>query len=270
MPQKHTVSQPDLSLFASLKEVAMFEFIKRFIGEHGRSPSYDEIANYRGLGSRGHVLTYIKRLEKFGLLYRVSYGTHRIRLGTPSPDDLQNKHPADGFKMCSACGEPVPLDEFPTDTRRKDGRGSKCDKCIQRISHEHYAQYPEDEALRRLKQRKHQKKWDIKNKDSQIKRQRIRLLATYGLTEEAYDELLSSQDFTCAICQTKSPSGGNKKYFHVDHDHVTGYVRGLLCHRCNCALGLLMEDVDLLVRAVDYMRRSSAALGVRKMMEEAH
>ncbi len=53
-----------------------------------------------------------------------------------------------------------------------------------------------------------------------------------GVTDADYERLLSEQGGTCALCPTKPKT----RRLHVDHDHATGKVRGLLCYRCNRAL----------------------------------
>ena len=63
------------------------------------------------------------------------------------------------------------------------------------------------------------------------------LKKNYGITSDQYDKLLEKQNFGCSVCETKSPGGKSGKFFHVDHDHETGEVRGLLCSGCNLALG---------------------------------
>jgi len=73
----------------------------------------------------------------------------------------------------------------------------------------------------------------------------------YGITQADYDALLREQDDRCAICQTGEPRGHGR--FHVDHDHETDAVRGLLCHACNTALGGFQDDPDLLARAIAYL-----------------
>lgn len=73
----------------------------------------------------------------------------------------------------------------------------------------------------------------------------------YGLTEKQYIDLLSSQNNCCAICKSSEAS---VRTFHVDHCHKTGLVRGLLCHYCNTAIGLLKEDVNILNNAITYLR----------------
>lgn len=75
----------------------------------------------------------------------------------------------------------------------------------------------------------------------------------FGLEPEDYQRLLAAQDGRCAICRTDRP-GGAKKHFPVDHCHETGAVRGLLCDRCNRALGLFGDDVEILLKAAEYLR----------------
>jgi hypothetical protein len=70
----------------------------------------------------------------------------------------------------------------------------------------------------------------------------------YGIDEEQYKNMVLSQNNICAICNNTS-----NKTLHVDHDHVTGKVRGLLCYSCNTGIGLLKEDINTLTRAIEYL-----------------
>ncbi len=79
------------------------------------------------------------------------------------------------------------------------------------------------------------------------------LKAKFGITVEQYDEMLAAQGGACAICQ--GPPGGRWERFHVDHDHATGKVRGLLCHGCNTAIGLLGERHEVAERAAGYLKK---------------
>lgn len=66
--------------------------------------------------------------------------------------------------------------------------------------------------------------------------------------------MLCQQDGACAIC--RSPEcGGPGKFFHVDHDHATGKVRGLLCCYCNFVVGHSRENPSNLRRAAEYLER---------------
>jgi hypothetical protein len=88
--------------------------------------------------------------------------------------------------------------------------------------------------------------------------QRKRKLATFGITEERYDEILVSQNGVCAICrrpETIRPRGRPSR-LAVDHCHDTNAVRGLLCNVCNRAIGLLRDSPLLLRAAAEYLERS--------------
>lgn len=84
------------------------------------------------------------------------------------------------------------------------------------------------------------------------------LRTNYGLTIDEYDFILATQDGRCAICE-----GRPRKYrLHVDHDHKTGEIRGLLCSRCNHKLlGSANDDPSRLRKAADYLE----AGGVREV-----
>jgi hypothetical protein len=81
-------------------------------------------------------------------------------------------------------------------------------------------------------------------RDSYLKRK-------YGITEADYNALLAGQDGVCAICGKKP---GQFKLV-VDHDHVTGAVRGLLHNRCNKALGPFEWDEAVLLRTANYLNK---------------
>lgn len=80
----------------------------------------------------------------------------------------------------------------------------------------------------------------------------LRLGKLYGITLADYEAMLDAQGRCCAICSTDKP-GGNAKHWHVDHCHSTGRVRGLLCSRCNLAIGQFNDDPELLIRACVYL-----------------
>ncbi len=76
----------------------------------------------------------------------------------------------------------------------------------------------------------------------------------YGMTVADYDAMLVAQDGGCAICGGQ-PNGRWKHKFHVDHDHATGKVRGLLCHRCNMMVGYSLDRPEILDHAAIYLRK---------------
>lgn len=84
-------------------------------------------------------------------------------------------------------------------------------------------------------------------------RERIRqqkLTRTFGLGPNEYERMLAEQSGLCAICSL--PPG--ETALAVDHDHETGAVRGLLCSRCNMALGGFRDSPEILTAALEYLK----------------
>jgi hypothetical protein len=84
-----------------------------------------------------------------------------------------------------------------------------------------------------------------------VVRRKYELMKRYSLTVEQFDEMLKKQDGHCAICPTTKPGG--KGAWHVDHDHETGQVRGILCFNCNGGLGQFRDSIDALLAAAAYL-----------------
>lgn len=94
------------------------------------------------------------------------------------------------------------------------------------------------------------KKWNKENPDKRtLYKRRSLLKQTYNMTLAEYEDLLKEQNYGCAICGNNN---GNRVMF-VDHDHESGDVRGLLCTRCNCALGLFDDNPKTMERAIKYI-----------------
>jgi hypothetical protein len=80
-----------------------------------------------------------------------------------------------------------------------------------------------------------------------VRSRRGRLRRIYGLTEEMLADMVTAQNGTCAVCRTGRPE-------HIDHDHVTGKVRGILCLNCNQGLGQFKDSITRFEQAIDYLR----------------
>lgn len=90
--------------------------------------------------------------------------------------------------------------------------------------------------------REYNARWHRENRANNPLRVRAtHLKSLYGITLDTYAQLLAAQGGTCAACD-RHPDGERHKVLHVDHDHKTGAIRGLLCSRCNTALGLVEDD----------------------------
>lgn len=74
-----------------------------------------------------------------------------------------------------------------------------------------------------------------------------------SIPREQYVELLEAQNNKCAICRCDSGSNNRGDKLAVDHCHSSGKIRGLLCHKCNTALGLLNDSQEVLQSAITYL-----------------
>lgn len=128
------------------------------------------------------------------------------------------------MKRCAKCGEEKPLDQFHRQPSGPQGRHSYCKACANRLQRECRKRKPYPPE----------------------KRRELNYKARYGLEEWQVRNLLEHQKGLCAIC------GKPPKKPCVDHDHETGRVRGILCHRCNIGLPYV-EDIEYRSSAIVYL-----------------
>lgn len=144
-----------------------------------------------------------------------------------------------GVQECVGCRVVKPFSEFHVCRNRSSGFRSRCKPCTSLYMRGWHKTRPPPSAE--------------KGRDKHL-RQR------YGLSHADYTTILQAQNSCCAICGTAEPGSGFN-HFHVDHDHTTGRIRGLLCARCNQALGLFREDPRVITRAAAYLSQSSSPSG---------
>jgi len=130
-----------------------------------------------------------------------------------------------GEAICIKCG-PKPRSHFTKNKKHKNGLQSKCKKCAN-----------EDAKLRYKKDNGDKMSWNMRK-------------YRYGITKNDFMKLKDKQFGLCTICYEKLPED---KKIHVDHDHETGKVRGLLCPRCNIAVGIFENNKNLIGNIVDYL-----------------
>lgn len=164
------------------------------------------------------------------------------------------------MKTCRKCGKEKPIDEFYRMAEMRDGHRSECKRCNLDAKAARHRSNPEP-ARERVRQ------WAKDNPERVAARQaeyrangrkaaidrRYQLKRKYGITPEQYDALLAEQSGVCGICG-RPPR--DDIALHVDHDHTTGRIRGLLCFRCNNALGDFEDDHDRLGAALHYLGRA--------------
>lgn len=88
-----------------------------------------------------------------------------------------------------------------------------------------------------------------KNKPKQVKSEKLK--ASFGITLEQYEAIAAEQNHACAICGT--PQAEQRRKMAVDHDHLTGRVRRLLCVNCNLGLGNFKDNPSILTEALKYL-----------------
>lgn len=153
-------------------------------------------------------------------------------------------------KTCSQCFENKPESEFYI--RSKCGkRIAKCRTC--------HAKY-RTEASPDQKQRNiaASARWAKNNPDKVLASHMRR---TFGLAFDDYQKMLQRQNGLCFICEkpeiSTDPRSGKQKRLQVDHCHTTGKIRGLLCYRCNTAIGYLQDDPAAAARLAEYLSKES-------------
>ena len=144
-------------------------------------------------------------------------------------------------KTCYDCKLVKPIEEFRRNKLYHDGRVNQCKPCHNKANCETAKRFYRKYRLR--------DKLSGKERDCQLRNK-------FGFTLEKYREMLSAQGGACAICRTATPG---KKSFGVDHNHATNALRGLLCGRCNSALGGFKDSEDNLRRAILYLRTHGGA-----------
>ena len=167
--------------------------------------------------------------------------------------------PRVGTLRCRTCRADKPTGAFrPSELRRRD-RNKQCADCgreaaIRRVRAKgvqpRVILSPEE---RRQKAADYNRRYHQENPQA---RRRSDLMRHYGITLEEFDAMHEAQEGLCAACgqpeSRRTPSGGVAP-LHVDHDHETGEVRGLLCQRCNFALGYAQEDPLILRGLIAYL-----------------
>lgn len=107
------------------------------------------------------------------------------------------------------------------------------------------------------KQRDKDRRKDKYNKEP-FHHKKWHLLGKFNITLEKYNEMLLNQNKKCAICQKEETKTFKGKLcdLAVDHCHVTGKVRGLLCFSCNTSLGKFQDSIVLLQNAINYLEKN--------------
>lgn len=135
-------------------------------------------------------------------------------------------------KTCSKCKTNKPVVDFRIKKNSPDGCVSWCISCEKEYRLKHQSEFPN---ARKMAHR----------------------IFRYGVTGEQYDNMLKSQNGVCAICGNPESTivNGKPKSLSIDHSHLSGQVRQLLCDDCNVAIGRLHDSPELAEKAAAYLRK---------------
>jgi len=138
------------------------------------------------------------------------------------------------MKECSVCKVSKPLGEYYNSMSSKDGKGYRCKVCDSSARKKYYEE-------------------NEKSLEKRTERGRRSKYKKYGITSEEYQVMLDKQGGCCAVCGGEETRSASHE-MSVDHDHITGKVRGLLCNNCNRGIGLLGDTEEALHKAWTYLR----------------
>lgn len=141
--------------------------------------------------------------------------------------------PKEGNKYCPTCEVEKPLESFYNVSTRFDGKSKACKICSNKID---------------MKYKKDNKKYKEYIHKCTLKRK-------FNLSLDEYNQMFTKNNGCCYICNRHQTSF--KTRLAVDHCHTTGKIRGLLCSPCNTALGSFKDNIDILNKAINYLKINS-------------
>ncbi len=157
------------------------------------------------------------------------------------------------MKKCTKCGIKKELVEFYKNSQQKSGLNPSCIDCKKKTYRKYKKLNGEAILAYGAKRRK-----TVEYKDYHLNR-------LYGITTVEYQKIFTKQKGLCAICglpETKQWKNSKTMRLHIDHDHNIGIVRGLLCNKCNPALGAFDDNIDILASAISYLNQKIANAGL--------
>lgn len=179
------------------------------------------------------------------------------------------------MKQCNACQQMKPLTEYTVNKAIKDGYSNRCKVCYNTGRKHWRIENPEKASeadkrnrvkkLERIKEYRKAywaankerlsvmtKKWKEDNRDTECRKSLNReTVKRYGITLEEKYKMVTEQQNRCLICGNEFSSS---KDTHVDHNHTTRKVRGILCGRCNAGIGNFRENAEYLAGAIRYIK----------------
>jgi hypothetical protein len=178
------------------------------------------------------------------------------------------------MKRCAKCKTEKPLSEFHKRSARKGGVQSMCKQCtyerwLLKSADPNYRAHHANKCRQRREAFTEDQRREYLDRaaySARLRRQNMtpdekqawalnRKAKNYGTSVDEISNILSQQNQSCAICRTPF-KGKCGREVHIDHDHDSGQVRGVLCRLCNPGLGYFRDNVDLMRHAIRYLMRA--------------
>ena len=155
-------------------------------------------------------------------------------------------------KTCTKCKETKDISLFAKDKNSPDGHTYQCKECRNKANKRYRELHP-DKIQEHNNRLKNWRKEYYNIPENKEKLRNNHLKKKYNITVEEYDLLFSKQNGVCAICG-KPETSTKTSNLAVDHNHLTGDIRGLLCNKCNRGLGYFEDSPELLYKAIKYLK----------------
>lgn len=152
--------------------------------------------------------------------------------------------------VCSKCKQEKETNQMSLDASRRGGISSWCKECRKVSARKWATSNPDKVEAQNIRSRTAYREKPPEYKDVRSYMLKYR----YGIDQQAYDALLESQSYACAIC--KRSTNDMTYHLHTDHCHSTGKVRGLLCSPCNTYLGYIKDNPAVYEAGVKYIKDS--------------
>jgi Recombination endonuclease VII len=141
-------------------------------------------------------------------------------------------------KKCVRCQINKTLDQFKSRKKTKDGLHYYCTPCNREVANTFTATHREE------RNKRSRENYNSNNE------YRGKIMRKFNISLDQFNEIM--KETTCAICHKKCISG---RRLSIDHSHKTGKIRGLLCTKCNTAIGLLNDNASLFELAIEYLKK---------------
>lgn len=169
----------------------------------------------------------------------------------------KNKFGKDAYWCRCICGAEHYLDgrAVATGLTKSCGCVNRVDEATQKERQQQYKRDYFQKNKEKIYERVHKRQKERREEDyKKYGMDRYHIKSKYGLSIEDYQELLQKQNSICPICKRTLIDRQNMP--HVDHDHTTNKIRGILCGNCNMGLGNFKDNIESLKRAIKYLEEN--------------